>query len=371
MGTIDGNLTAQTNHKDSSRNQGDNRMTERSIHNRKDEHIHITLNEQVQGKGISTGFEDYRFEHQALPEISFASIDTSTAFLDKRVKVPFLISSMTGGTTRAHEINRNLASAAEQKGWALGLGSSRVALENKTAAASFQLREQAPTIPIFANIGAVQLNYGYGAEECSEIVRLTGADAIVLHLNSMQEIFQDEGDTDFSGLLIKIAKVADKLNVPIGVKEVGFGIAPDTCSQLIEAGVQFIDTAGAGGTSWIEVEKYRSQDTIKQRAASAFLDWGIPTARSIEQLSGLPKPPDCLIASGGITNGVDAAKAIALGADMAGYGRSILPEAVNSAEALLERFEQLELELRISMFGIGAMNLEALKNTDRLIRQNA
>ncbi|MEC0283416.1 type 2 isopentenyl-diphosphate Delta-isomerase [Terribacillus saccharophilus] len=346
-------------------------MTDRSIHNRKDEHIHITLNEQVQGKGISTGFESYRFEHQALPEISFDSIDTSATFLKKQVKVPFLISSMTGGTPRAHEINRNLASAAEEKGWALGLGSSRVALENKTAAASFQLREEAPTIPIFANIGAVQLNYGYGSEECSQIVRLTGADAIVLHLNSMQEIFQDEGDTDFSGLLLKIAKVADALSVPVGIKEVGFGIASDTCSQLIEAGVQFIDTAGAGGTSWIEVEKYRSQNSIKQRAASAFLDWGLPTAKCVEQLSGLPKPPDCLIASGGITNGVEAAKAIALGADMAGYGRSILPEAVDSKEALLERFEQLELELRISMFGIGAQNLEALKNTDRLISQNA
>lgn len=346
-------------------------MKERSIHNRKDEHIHITLNEQVQGKGISTGFESYRFEHQALPEISFNTIDTSTTFLQKQVKVPFLISSMTGGTPRAHEINRNLARAAEEKGWALGLGSSRVALENKTAAESFQLREEAPTIPIFANIGAVQLNYGYGPEECSQIVSLTGADAIVLHLNSMQEIFQDEGDTDFSGLLLKIARVADTLSVPVGIKEVGFGIAPDTCSLLIESGVQFIDTAGAGGTSWIEVEKYRSQNPIKQRAASAFLDWGLPTATCIEQLSRLPKAPDCLIASGGITTGVDAAKAIALGADMAGYGRSILPEAVDSKEALLERFEQLELELRISMFGIGAPNLESLRNTDRLISRKA
>ncbi|WP_077309065.1 type 2 isopentenyl-diphosphate Delta-isomerase [Terribacillus halophilus] len=347
-------------------------MTEqRSIHNRKDEHIHITLNEQVQGKGITTGFEGYRFEHQALPEFSFKSIDTSAAFLDKQVKVPFLISSMTGGTPRAHEINRHLAKAAQAKGWALGLGSSRVALENKEAAASFQLREEAPTIPIFANIGAVQLNYGYAAAECEQIIQITGADAIVLHLNSMQEIFQDEGDTDFSSLLSKIADVAEKLSVPIGVKEVGFGIAPDTCKQLIEAGVQFIDTAGAGGTSWIEVEKYRSQDAIKQKAASAFLDWGIPTALCVEQLSKLSTPPACLIASGGITNGVEAAKAIALGANMAGFGRSILPEAVQSVDMLIERFEQLELELRISMFGIGAQSLSALRHTDRLIRRNA
>ncbi|MFP7493830.1 type 2 isopentenyl-diphosphate Delta-isomerase [Terribacillus saccharophilus] len=346
-------------------------MTDRSIHSRKDDHIHITLNEQVQGKGISTGFESYRFEHQALPEISFRSIDTATEFLGKKVKVPFLISSMTGGTPRAHEINRNLARAAEQKGWALGLGSSRVALENKTAAASFQLRKEAPSIPIFANIGAVQLNYGYGPEECRQIIELTGADSIVLHLNSMQEVFQDEGDTDFSGLLQKISKITEALHVPVGVKEVGFGLAPDTCRQLIDAGIRFIDTAGAGGTSWIEVEKHRSQNSIKQRAASAFLDWGIPTAHSVKQLSSLPKPPECLIASGGITNGVDTAKAIALGADMAGFGRSILPEAVNSAEALIKRFEQLELELKISMFGIGAGTLQALKNTDRLIRRNA
>lgn len=336
-----------------------------SIERRKSEHIQISLNEQVTGKSISTGLAAYRFIHNALPEFAFEDISISTKFLNHVCRTPFLISSMTGGTAFAEEININLATAAEAQGWIFALGSTRALLDNDSHGASFQMREYAPNIPIIANLGAVQLNYGYGIEECQKIIESTDADMLVLHLNSIQEVIQPNGDTNFSGLLQKIESLCRMLEVPVGVKEVGWGIDGITAQKLKDVGVSFIDVAGAGGTSWSQVEKFRAADPIKRAAAEAFSEWGIPTAEAI-QLVRKENPELSLIASGGIASGVEGAKAIALGANLVGIGRSILKAATESPEAVIESMKIKEMELRMAMFGIGVNTIQALKETTRL-----
>jgi isopentenyl-diphosphate Delta-isomerase len=336
---------------------------------RKTEHIRISLHEDVEGKNITTGLENYRFIPNALPEISFEDVSLSASFLGKSMKTPFLISSMTGGTETALKINKNLALAAQERGWAIGLGSMRAAVEKEELAYTFQIRKWAPDIPVIANIGAVQLNYGFGLEECKRAVEIAEADALVLHLNTLQEVFQPEGDTDFSHLLSKIEKLIAGLPVPVGVKEVGMGIDKATAERLISAGVHFIDVAGAGGTSWVQVESYRSEDAARKKAAEAFLDWGLPTSESITSVREVSKKIP-VIASGGLKHGVDAAKSIALGADLAGFGRSLLQSAVEKdAEALILQMDRIEFETKAAMFGIGAANIEELKVTKRLLKK--
>ncbi|QAY65125.1 type 2 isopentenyl-diphosphate Delta-isomerase [Paenibacillus protaetiae] len=336
---------------------------------RKGEHIRICLHEEVDGNGVDTGFDHYRFRHNALPELRFEDIDISTAWLGKTMKAPFLVSSMTGGTAEAGNINRRLAEAAEAKGWAIGLGSMRAAIENDGLAASFSIRKEAPSVPVIANLGAVQLNYGFGADDCLRAVHMAEADALVLHLNSMQEVFQPEGNTDFRGLLERIRFVCRSLPVPVGVKEVGWGIDADTAERLLEAGVSFIDVAGAGGTSWSQVEKYRTTP-MRRQAAEAFADWGIPTAEALREVrSRLPEA--AIIASGGMRHGVDAAKAIALGAQICGFGKVLLGGAAaqdheQSVQQLAEQFERIAFELRTAMFGIGAGTLSELSGTNRI-----
>ncbi|RAP75519.1 type 2 isopentenyl-diphosphate Delta-isomerase [Paenibacillus montanisoli] len=338
---------------------------------RKGEHIRICLEEQVQSIGTEPGFEYYRFRHQALPEIAFQDIDTSSSFLGKKVAAPLLVSSMTGGTPQTAAINERLAEAAQARGWVMALGSMRAAIENEALASTFQIRRLAPSVPVIANLGAVQLNYGYGVEQCRHAVELAEADALVLHLNSLQEVFQPEGNTDFKGLLERIAELCRRLSIPVGVKEVGWGIDGEAALRLSEAGVAFIDVAGAGGTSWSQVEKYRSRDPLRAEAAEAFAGWGTPTAVCVREVrSALPDMT--IIASGGMGTGVDAAKAIALGADLAGYGRTLLVGAAEASaaggELVLSQMERIEYELRTAMFGIGAANIEELRRTNRLIR---
>lgn len=333
-----------------------------SIESRKMDHIRICLEEKVTGSQITTGFEAYRFEHNALPQLDFAKLDTTTSFLGRELKVPFVVSSMTGGTQEAAAINERLAAAAQERGWALGVGSVRAAVEQKELGYTFAVRKFAPDVPIFANLGAVQLNYGYGVDECRRAVELVEADGLVLHLNALQEVFQPEGNTNFAGLLAKIEKLCSDLAVPVGVKEVGWGLSAPVAKQLHDAGVRFLDTAGAGGTSWSEVERLRRRGTVLAAAAEAFADWGIPSAECIKGARAAV-PAATLIGSGGLRNGVEAAKGIALGADLIGFGRALLAPAVHSAEALAELFERLELELRAAMFGIGAGSLAELKGT--------
>lgn len=338
---------------------------DKGINQRKTEHIRLCLTGNVEGVNKTTGLEGIHFIHNALPEINFDDITLDTSFLRKQLKAPFLVSSMTGGSGLATQINQNLALAAEEKGWVMAIGSTRAFLESDQYKESFMIREQAPTVPLIVNIGAVQFNYGYGAEECQRIIDKTGADSIVLHLNSMQEIVQDGGDLNFESLLPKIEKVCKTLDAPVGVKEVGFGIDGATAEKLYNAGISYIDVAGAGGTSWSQVEKLRSRDKLKKAAAEAFNNWGIPTKDCIVSVrSKLPNAP--LVASGGMSTGVDAAKAITIGADIIGFARHLLKAATESPEAVLQTMEQIELEMKMAMFGIGVKNLEELKNTNRV-----
>ena len=338
---------------------------EKGINQRKTEHIRLCLTGNVEGVNKSTGLEGINFIHNALPEINFADITLETSFLDKKLKAPFLVSSMTGGSELATTINQNLAIAAEEKGWAIAIGSTRAFLESDKHKESFLIRNQAPTVPLIVNIGAVQFNYGYGPEECQRIIEKTGADSIVLHLNSLQEAVQDGGDLNFESLLPKIEKVCKALDAPVGVKEVGFGIDGEVAEKLYNAGIAYIDVAGAGGTSWSQVEKLRSRDPLKKAAAEAFNNWGNPTKDCIVSVrSKLPEAP--LVASGGMKTGVDAAKAITIGADIIGYARQLLKAATESAESVMQTMEQIELEMKMTMFGIGVKNLEELRNTNRV-----
>jgi isopentenyl-diphosphate delta-isomerase len=336
---------------------------------RKAEHLRITLDEDV-ASGLTSGFERYRFVHQALPECDLDAIDTRLSFLGKTLRLPLLVSSMTGGTDEAQAINRRLAEAAQAAGIALGVGSQRSAIERDDLAATFRVREVAPDILLFANIGAVQLNYRYTVDECRRAVAMIGADALILHLNALQEALQPEGDHDWSGLLTKIAAVCQRIEVPVVAKEVGWGIAPNVARQLADAGVAAIDVAGAGGTSWSQVEMHRARSPRAARIAAQFADWGIPTAECIGQVAAaLPEMP--LIASGGLRNGIDVAKAIALGAHLCGLALPFLQAAAQSTEAVAEAVADLGATLRVAMFAVGARDLAALRHTPWLIRRDA
>ncbi len=326
---------------------------------RKKEHLEICLDTAKVSSGGSTGFEAYRFIHNALPELDIDEIDTRTTFLGKPLKAPLLISSMTGGFDLARKVNRNLAAAAEALGLAMGVGSQRVAIEEPSAAESFQVRDLAPHILLFGNLGAVQLNYGYTVEHCRRAVEMIGAYGLILHLNVLQEAVQAEGNRNFKGLGHKIATVCRELEVPVVAKEVGNGISVDAAKRLVEAGVKAIDVAGKGGTSWSAVEAQRAARQGKQ-PDTAFVDWGIPTEEAlVEVRQALPHIP--LIASGGVRTGVDVAKAIALGADLAAFGQPLLAAALESADKVIEYLGGVIHELRVSMLCIGAKDLAALR----------
>lgn len=325
---------------------------------RKADHIRINLDENVRS-GLTTGLEHYRFNHQALPEIDLEAVDLTVELFGKTLKAPLLISSMTGGTQEAGRINRTLAAAAQETGIAMGLGSQRAALEHPELAPTFQVRDVAPDILLFANLGAIQLNYGYGIEHCRRAVEMIEADALILHLNPLQEAVQPEGDTNFAGLLAKIEEVCKKLPVPVIAKEVGWGISQSAARQLAAAGVAAIDVAGAGGTSWTQVEMHRAENPSQARLAHTFLNWGLPTAESIRQVRvSCPDMP--IIASGGIRDGMDIAKSIALGASLGAMAGPFLKAAAHSLEATLEIVHEIQREIQVTMFAAGATRLDAL-----------
>ncbi|HEY7219775.1 MAG TPA: type 2 isopentenyl-diphosphate Delta-isomerase, partial [Candidatus Binatia bacterium] len=302
-------------------NRGDKNALSKT-QQRKKEHLELCLDTENVSSRSPTGFEAYRFVHNALPELDIDEIDLSTKFFGKRLKAPVLISSMTGGFDLARTVNRNLAAAAQELGLAMGIGSQRVAIEEPSAAASFQVRDLAPDILLFGNLGAVQLNYGYTVGHCRRAVSMIGADALILHLNVLQEAVQPEGNRNFKGLTDKISAVCRELEVPVVAKEVGNGISVDVAVRLQRAGVSAIDVAGKGGTSWSAVEAQRARKQ-GQPVDTAFADWGIPTEEALVSVrKALPEMP--LIASGGIRSGVDIAKSIALGADMAAMGQPLL-----------------------------------------------
>ena len=341
-------------------------MPDETTHeNRKLEHLRINLKENVQFRQTTNGFDRYRFTHQALPEINLANVSLAAQFFGKDLRAPILISSMTGGAHEAERINLNLATAAQATGIALGLGSQRAALEDSALAYTYQVRRVAPDILLFANLGAIQLNDTYTLDECRRAVEMIRADALILHLNAIQEAVQAGGNTNWRGLLTKIEQVCRALAVPVIAKEVGFGISEDAARQLANAGVAAIDVAGAGGTSWTAVEAYRAPSSFLRELAEAFWEWGIPTAESLVRARrGAPQLP--VIASGGIRDGVDAAKSIALGAHLVGYASPMLRLADRGIEDTIAGIKMIEEQLRVAMFGIGAENLDALRNTPHL-----
>lgn len=335
---------------------------ESTISNRKLEHLRINLEENVQFFDVSTGLDKYRFTHQALPELDLASVDTSLTLFGKSLRAPILVSSMTGGASEAERINRNLAAAAQATGIAMGLGSQRAAISNPALASSYQVRAVAPDILLFANLGAIQLNYGFGVDECRRAVEMIDADALILHLNPIQEAVQEHGNTNWAGLLAKIEAVVKTLDKPVIVKEVGFGMSEQTARQLVNLGVSAIDVAGAGGTSWAAVESRRAANPDQQKLAETFWDWGIPTSESLVQVRrAAPQLP--IFASGGIRNGIEIAKCVALGASLVGLASPLLKLANLSTDATIDGIRALATQLRVAMFGIGAANLDALRDT--------
>lgn len=327
---------------------------------RKREHIETVLGADVAAKGVTSGFERYFFEHCALPELDLDTVDLSLELFGRRLQAPFLISSMTGGTARARDINLRLAEAAQANGIAMGLGSQRAAIERDDLAATYRVRDAAPDILLFANLGAVQLNYGYGADEARRAVDMIGADALFLHLNPLQEAVQAEGDRNWSGLLGRIEALVRTLDAPVVVKEIGNGLSAAVARQLAGCGVAGLDVAGAGGTSWSEVEAHRQPDAIVRRVAHSFAGWGVPTALAlIEAVAIAPGLP--VFASGGVRSGVDAAKAVRLGAALVGVAAPALGAGAQSADAVTAEMGRYVQEMRIAAFCTGSANLDGLR----------
>ena len=325
---------------------------------RKSDHIKINLEQDVRS-ALTTGLENYRFLHDALPDLSLDAVDSSLALFGKRLSAPILISSMTGGTSEAETINLRLAEAAQTVGVAMGVGSQRAALEHPEQAATFQVRRAAPDILLFANLGAVQLNYGYTVDHCRRAVDMIQADALILHLNPLQEAVQKGGDTNFAGLAKRIEEVCKKVGVPVIAKEVGWGISDKTAKVLADCGVSAIDVAGAGGTSWSQVEMHRAPDEFTRQLAATFVGWGIPTAESI-QLVKKALPDMTVFASGGLKDGLDIAKCVALGATLGGMAGNFLKAAAVSTENAIEMMKLTKKQIEVTMFACGANSLREL-----------
>ena len=331
---------------------------------RKADHIRINLDEDVRS-GLTSGLERYHFVHQALPELNLEDVELNLELFGRELQAPILISSMTGGTDQAGKINRVLAEAAQETGIAMGLGSQRAAIENPGLSGTFQVRQFAPDVLLFANLGAVQLNYGYGIEQCQRAVDMIAADALILHLNPLQEAVQPEGDTRFAGLLNRIEAICQALPVPVIIKEVGWGFSELAARQLAAAGIAAIDVAGAGGTSWTQVEMHRAETQDQARLAAAFIDWGIPTAQAIMNVRKVA-PNLEVFASGGLRDGIDIAKCLALGASLGGLASPFLKAANQSLEKTIDTISLIRRQIAVAMFASGTANLEKLRQA-RLI----
>ena len=340
-------------------NENSTRSTQSKINQRKADHIKINLEKDVRS-ALTTGLENFHFTHEALPELDLNRIDTSLELFGKKLTAPILISSMTGGTAEAETINMRLAEAAQATGIAMGVGSQRAAIEHPEQASTFQVRRVAPDILLFANLGAVQLNYSYNIDQCRRAVEMIEADALILHLNPLQEAVQDAGDVNFAGLAKKIEEICKQIEVPFIAKEVGWGISEKTAKRLADCGVSAIDVAGAGGTSWSQVEMHRAPDEFTRQLAATFVGWGIPTSDSI--LNVKKAVPDMTIfASGGLKDGLDIAKCIALGATLGGIAGQFLKAAAVSTEKAVETMKLTKRQVEVTMFAAGVDKLDGLK----------
>jgi isopentenyl-diphosphate Delta-isomerase len=312
-------------------------------------------------------FDAVRLRHRALPEISLRDVDPSLTFLGKKLSFPLLISSMTGGDhALLRRINRNLAAAAERAGVAMGVGSQRVMFTHPRARRSFELRDVAPTALLLANLGAVQLNEGFGLRECRAAVAALDADGLFLHTNPLQEAVQPEGDTNFAGLARRIGAVARGLGRPVILKEVGAGISLEDARLAVRHGVRCIDVAGAGGTSWSRIEHFRQPPGHDHDLGLLFQDWGLPTPQALVELGALGSRVT-LLASGGMRSGLDMAKAVVLGASLCGMAQPFLGPARRSVDAVLAAIEQLRREFVTAMFLLGARRVRQIWNNRSLL----
>ena len=331
------------------------------IMNRKDEHLDVILAGRA-AHALDNGFAEVRFVHEALPDLDHGKIDLGVDFLGRRLKAPLLISSMTGGPSRAEAINARLAEAAQQLGIALAVGSQRAALdaEGDTPGLDMALRLKAPDTPILANIGAAQLTRGFGVDEARRVLDMIAADALIVHLNPLQEACQPEGDRDWWGVGAALEALVKALDAPVVVKETGAGLSAATAKRLLAMGVAAVDVAGAGGSNWATVEGERADSEADKAHAAAFADWGIPTARAIAEVRAAC-PKATIIGSGGIRDGVEAAKALRLGADVVGQAAGVLTAATVSTEAVIEHFQIIIRQMRTVCFCTGSANLTALR----------
>ncbi len=340
-------------------------MTDDAIRDRKDQHLDVVL----AGGGRharDAGFDAIRFVHEALPDLDHAKIDLGADFLGRRLKAPLLISSMTGGPARAGAINAHLAEAAQALGIAMAVGSQRAALEGSGGGGLDQsLRRRAPDTPILANIGAAQLTRGFGVDEARRVIEMIGADALIVHLNPLQEACQPEGDRDWWGVGAALEALVRRLEAPVVVKETGAGLSAATARRLSDMGVAALDVAGAGGANWGLIEGERATDPADKTHALAFADWGIPTAVAIAQVRAAC-PDIVLIGSGGVRDGLDAAKAIRLGADLVGQAAGVLQAATVSTDAVVEHFQVVIRQLRTACFCTGSANLHDLRRAPLL-----
>ena len=334
------------------------------IETRKRRHIDVCLEDEVSYCGVTTGLERFWLPYNALTQTSLAHIDLTTRFLGAHLDAPVLIGAMTGGADMSGTINRNLAAAAQRLGIGMMLGSQRIMLDSalgERAADSFSVRDVAPDVLLLGNIGLAQLTKS-AIPDVTKALDRVGADALAVHTNPLQEAVQHNGDTDFSGSFERLRDVAEELPYPVMLKEVGHGIGAAAVAQLIqpsgEAPVAAIDVAGAGGTSWSRVEQFVRYGELRH---PDLADWGVPTARAIGEVrTVLPAIP--LVASGGIRTGMDAAKALALGADVVAVARPLLAPAMESADAAAAWLQRFIEELRICLHGCGATNLAALRD---------
>jgi isopentenyl-diphosphate delta-isomerase len=340
-------------------------MKKRITSSRKRDHVELTVRKDVSFRAKTSGFEEYEFIHNALPEINLSDVDTSTEFLGKKLSFPFLISCMTGGYPEAEKINRQLAEVCEEYHLAMGVGSQRQAMEDSTYHHSFStVRTAAPSIPIIGNIGAPEVAAMKDISAVQKLADLIGADAFAVHLNPLQEFLQPEGNTNFRGVLNGIERLVNGLSVPVIVKEIGAGISFDAAQRLTNVGVRYIDVAGAGGTSWAGVEILRRTDNTK-KDWSIFWDWGIRTTDALQEVVPLRKnihPKLTIISSGGIVNGVEVAKSIALGADVAASARPMLKALMHGGtKELRQRIDQMMTECKGAMFLTGVSSIEQLQ----------
>jgi isopentenyl-diphosphate delta-isomerase len=336
---------------------------------RKAEHIRISLNQNVQARRVTTGFEDVHFVHKALPEVDKQKVNLSTTVFEHRFAAPLIVGAITGGTSEAKKINSVIADAVEELGLGMGVGSQRAAIEDKKLENTFAVvRKNAPTAFLIANLGGVQLVNGYGLKEARRAIEMIDADAIAIHLNPLQEAVQPEGQTRFGGILRRIREIAERLDKPVIAKETGAGIAAEEAKKLESAGVKGIDVSGAGGTSWAAVEYYRAKErrnSSQRRLGDVFWDWGIPTAASVVEVSKTAKVP--VIASGGIRDGVDVAKALGLGASLASLSQPMLHAAARGVKETVGALSLLMEELRNVMFLVGAESVRDLQKAPLVV----